>query len=106
MDKMIKPEELQDLLANDHDIVLLDVRRRSDLESDRSSIPGAEWRDPDKVEEWSQVLPAQKQVIIYCVRGGSVSNKVLGQLGVRNISARYLEGGITAWKAAGGKTQR
>jgi rhodanese-related sulfurtransferase len=33
-----------------------------------------------------------------------MSNKVLDQLLKKNIQARYIEGGIAAWKAAGGKT--
>ena len=40
--------------------------------------------------------------MIYCVRGGSVSNKVLDHLQEKNIQARFIEGGIEAWKKAGG----
>jgi hypothetical protein len=37
-------------------------------------MPGAEWRDPEKVDEWIKELPADKEVVLYCVRGGTVSN--------------------------------
>jgi rhodanese-related sulfurtransferase len=35
-----------------------------------------------------------------------VSNKVLDRLLEKKIQARYLEGGIAAWKAAGKRTTR
>jgi rhodanese-related sulfurtransferase len=54
------------------------------------------------VAEWSTDLPVDKQVVVYCVRGGSVSNNVLDHLQGKNVHARFIEGGIEAWKAAGG----
>ena len=36
--------------------------------------------DPEKVDEWGPELPRDKDVVIYCARGGSVSNKVLDRL--------------------------
>ena len=41
--------------------------------------------------------------MLYCVRGGSVSNSVLDNLRSKNIDARFIEGGIVAWKEAGGE---
>jgi rhodanese-related sulfurtransferase len=41
--------------------------------------------------------------VIYCARGGSVSNNVLDRLLNKKIQARYIEGGIAAWKAANGE---
>jgi pyruvate,water dikinase len=64
------------------------------------------WRDPEKVDEWSRELPHEKEFVIYCARGGSVSNMVLDRLLDNNIQARYLEGGIATWKAAGGRTEK
>jgi len=40
--------------------------------------------------------------VLYCVRGGSVSNSVLDNLRAKQINARFIEGGIVAWKEAGG----
>ena len=44
-------------------------------EGDPSGIPGAEWRDPEKVTEWDKDLGGG-EVVVYCVRGGSVSRSV------------------------------
>lgn len=102
MERTIKPQELKERIAAHDDVTLLDVRRKADYDADKETIPGAVWRDPEKVEEWSKELPRDKDVIIYCVRGGSVSNKVLDELLARKIQASFIEGGIAAWKAVSG----
>ena len=43
-------------------------------------------------------LPAAAQVVVYCVHGHEVSQSAAKALG-----ARYLEGGIEAWREAGGE---
>jgi rhodanese-related sulfurtransferase len=102
MERTIQTEDLKKQLAARKDLILLDVRRKADYDADQEKLPGAEWRDPDKLDEWSAALPGDKQVVVYCVRGGSVSNRVLDYLQEKNVQARYVEGGIEAWKAAGG----
>ena len=37
------------------------------------------------------------------MRGGAVSNSVVDRLQAAGVKARYIEGGIEAYKAAGGK---
>jgi rhodanese-related sulfurtransferase len=105
VERTIKPEDLKELIASHRDIILLDVRRKTDYDADKETLPGAVRRDPDNADEWSKELPRDKDVVIYCARGGSVSNKVIDQLLDRKIQARYLEGGIAAWKAANGETK-
>ncbi len=105
MKRTIHPKELKELLARKNPVLLIDVRNKTDLESFHYAIPGAEWRNPETVDEWSEKLPGGKEVVIYCARGGSVSNKVLDHLRSKKIDARYIEGGIAAWKASGGTTE-
>ncbi len=50
------------------------------------------------------LLETRRDVVIYCARGGSVSNKVLDSLLDKKLQARYIEGGIAAWKEAQGRT--
>ena len=102
MERTIQPEDLKEQLATRKDLILLDVRRKEDYDADQEKLPGAEWRDPDKVDEWSTELPKDKQVMVYCVRGGSVSNRVIDHLQEMNVQARFIEGGIEAWKSANG----
>jgi rhodanese-related sulfurtransferase len=102
MERTIQPGELKEQLKARKDLILLDVRRKADYEASQEKLPGAEWRDPDTLDEWTAVLPRGKEVVVYCVRGGSVSNRVLDYLQEKNIQARLIEGGIEAWKASGG----
>lgn len=101
MSRTIKPTELKSQLAR---VTLIDVRRKSDYDADPQKIPGATWKDPEQVAQWSDGLPKDKDIVIYCVRGGSVSNSVVDHLQGKNLRARFIEGGIEAWKKDGGQT--
>ncbi len=104
MNRTISPSELKQLLANRKTVLLLDVRPRSDYDTDGQKIPGAAWLNPERLAQWSTALPLDRDIVIYCVRGGSVSNSVVDQLKAKGVKARFIEGGIEAWKQAGGET--
>jgi rhodanese-related sulfurtransferase len=97
MERTIKPQDLQ--LADKH---LIDVRRAADRDASAEQIPGAAWHDPEKLADWAASLPKDKEIVLYCVRGGSVSNGVVDALQAKGLNARFIEGGIEGWKAAGG----
>jgi len=97
MEKTITTTELAGLLLTENKVTLLDVRRKEDYEKSPEGIGGAQWRDPAAVEQWVQVLPKQQEVVLYCVRGGSVSQSVQKQLTEAGIKAKYLEGGLEAF---------
>lgn len=98
MEKTITPTELAGLLKSKNKVTLLDVRRKEDHDKSPAGIDDAPWRDPTAVEQWLHTLPQQQEVVIYCARGGSVSQSVQKQLAEAGIKARYLEGGIEAFK--------
>lgn len=98
--RTIKPEEF--ISKIDEVAEILDVRRDNDYETSEEIIPGAKWKDPTKIDEWITSVPSDSEVIIYCVRGGGVSNSVLDRLIADGINARYIEGGVEAYKEAGG----
>ncbi len=102
MEKTITPAILKHLLSKETPLQLLDVRRAEDLEKDPAGIPGAVWHDPGTLEQWSASLEPEPEIILYCVRGGSVSETVLEHLHSKGLNARFIEGGLEAWKAAGG----
>lgn len=101
MERSIPPQSLKKSLADWH---VLDVRRQTDLDTASEQLPGASWHDPDKIDEWMTQLPKDKNIVLYCVRGGSVSNTVVDALQAQGLQARFIEGGIEGWKAAGGPT--
>ena len=103
MSRTIAPNDLKPLVEN-KSVMVLDVRRQNDFDADRVTLPDAQWKNPEQLAEWSKSLPKDREVVIYCARGGSVSNSVLDQLRAQGVKARFIEGGIEAWKTAGGPT--
>jgi len=99
------PEELREAMAKKKEVAILDVRRKADFDADTQMIAGATYRDPDQVEQWSSDLRDGQEVVVYCVRGGSVSRSVTEKLQARKIRVSFIEGGITAWKESGGEVQ-
>ena len=96
--RTIKPAKV------DPDAVLVfDMRREADYAASAESIPGALWKDPDKIDAWIEAVPRTVEVVVYCVRGGEVSNRVVDRLRAAGVKARYIEGGLDAYKLAGGK---
>lgn len=100
MERTVKPETLKQELAGK---LILDVRRAADRDASTDRLPGAVWRDPNDIEHWSATLSRDEEIVVYCVRGGSVSNSVVDALQARGLKARFIEGGIEGWKAAGGE---
>lgn len=98
MEKIITPSELAALLQSDNKVTLFDVRRKEDYDKFPAVIADAQWRDPEAVDQWLPTLPPQQEVVLYCARGGSVSQSVQKQLAEAGIRARYVEGGIEAFK--------
>ncbi len=105
MERTITPTDLGDLIGQGAPIALLDVRRAEDRAKDPAAIPGATWHDPATLASWAPELGPDREIVLYCVRGGSVSNSVLDALRAQGLSARYLEGGLEGWQAAGGATE-
>ena len=105
MSRTITPRELQELLETQRPPLVLDVRRSADFDQDRSMLPGAERRTPEEVGQWAPELPRDREIVIYCVRGGSVSNSVLDSLLSQGLPARFIEGGLEAWRANEGATE-
>jgi rhodanese-related sulfurtransferase len=98
MRRTITPQAFKEQIDKEKNILVLDVRRDADYQADREMIPGAVKRNPEQVEEWAQEIPKDKDVVVYCIRGGSVSNSVVDKLLAAGVSARYIEGGWEAYK--------
>ena len=94
----ITSKELKDTLAQKNDIRVIDVRRTADFERSPATIAGAVWQDPEKIAEWSKTLPKDQELVVYCVKGGSVSQGVATALQKSHPTVRFLEGGILGWE--------
>ena len=81
--------------------LVFDVRRAGVFEQARTMIPGARWCDPATVSSWSVELPADRELVVYCVYGHEVGRATAMRLQAAGLNARYLRGGIDGWQAAG-----
>jgi thiosulfate sulfurtransferase len=102
MKRTLNCAALNILIAERADIALLDVRRRPALQAEPRLLPSAVWRDPEQVATWAAELDQHRSVVVYCVHGHEVSQGVVDHLREAGFDAAALEGGIEAWKAAGG----
>ncbi|HXS53602.1 MAG TPA: chromate resistance protein ChrB domain-containing protein [Usitatibacter sp.] len=94
--------ELRSEIAGRNPPIVLDVRRDKAWRQATATISGALRRDPEHLASWAATLPASQPVVACCVHGGEVSRAAATALAERGIAARYLEGGIEGWIAAGG----
>jgi thiosulfate sulfurtransferase len=84
---------------------LLDVRRAQARAADGSDIAGARWLDPALWLDWKDGVGTERPVVVYCAHGHEISQGLTAALRAMAIDARHLEGGISAWKAAGQPVQ-
>ncbi len=94
----ISAASLRQSLASARPPLVIDVRKVPAFLCAADLIRGALRRDPARVAEWGNTLPREADVVVYCVHGHEVS-----QAAAKAAGARYLEGGIEAWRAAGGE---
>jgi rhodanese-related sulfurtransferase len=47
-------------------LVLIDVRAKNDWEKSNEKIIGAIRMDPETVDTWSETLPKDKEIVLYC----------------------------------------
>jgi len=101
MTHTIDIKELRKLLDNVEPVTLLDVRRRADYQANPYTIKGALWRDPEKIGDWVKQLPANQRTVVYCVKGGSVSQSVTDRLRGEGLYTVFLDGGLKNWTESG-----
>jgi rhodanese-related sulfurtransferase len=98
MKASISPAALRQSLDSGRSTLVIDVRRRERFFEANDLIRGALRRDPERVLEWKKSLPRAASVVVYCVHGHEVSQGV-----AKAVDAKYLEGGIEAWRETGGE---
>ena len=97
---------LRQSLASGRSPLVIDVRKTPAFLDAADVVRGALRRDPSRVAEWGKSLPSGADVVVYCVHGHEVSQgaaKALCAALPQALGARFLEGGIEGWRAAGGE---
>jgi rhodanese-related sulfurtransferase len=97
--------KLRALLAQFPPPTLVDVRRNEAFTRDAQLLPTAIKRDPDALDAWARELEPWRAVVVYCAHGREVSQNAAAALAARGVDACYVEGGLEAWRAAGGATR-
>ena len=97
----ISPETLYASLGTGSAPLMLDVRRDAAFEQDPAMVVGAVRRSPDEIAAWLDRLPPGRPVVAYCAHGGEISQGVVAALRGADVPARFLVGGIAAWRDAG-----
>jgi len=98
----LAPETLRDRIAAGKAPIILDVRRRKAFDAGSDMIAGAEWRQPEIVQDWAGAIPRGVPVAVYCVYGHNVSHDTVLALRKAGVDAQALRGGIAAWHAIAG----
>lgn len=88
------------LLREIADVVVIDVRKDPARQSSGLTISAALRRDPFQAEHWWPEF-AGRRVVVFCVHGHEVSQGVRNILADNGVEARYLNGGLEAWRSAG-----
>jgi rhodanese-related sulfurtransferase len=96
MENSVTAADLATLTASGRPFTLLDVRRKEDRDASPETADGAQWKDPAKIDQWQAAIPREQEVVVFCVRGGSVSQGVRQRLADAGVQARYVAGGLEA----------
>jgi membrane protein DedA with SNARE-associated domain len=62
----ITPDELKHLIDSGENALIVDLRHSLDFEADPRTLPGALHFDPDELENRSNEIPRDRDVILYC----------------------------------------
>jgi membrane protein DedA with SNARE-associated domain/rhodanese-related sulfurtransferase len=93
-------EELKTKIDAGEDLVIVDLRHSMELEADPETIPGAIRVDAKELEEKTDLLPRDREIILYCTCPNEATSARLALLlrkhGITRI--RPLLGGLEAWR--------
>ncbi len=99
----LSPQEFRGRIGTADCPLVFDVRRSDVYAEAKDTIPTAGWRDHRTADVWVRNLP-RCDVVVYCVHGHQVSQSAAALLRSVGVQAYFLEGGIEAYRAAGGLT--
>jgi rhodanese-related sulfurtransferase len=99
----IDADELHTLLELKKDIVVLDVRQPLDLLAHSEIIPGARRVPPKEVMDQAELIPRDKDSVIYCTCVSEKTSRMVLENALRLQFSRikFLKGGLAAWKEKG-----
>jgi membrane protein DedA with SNARE-associated domain/rhodanese-related sulfurtransferase len=99
----ITPEELKEKMDAGEDILVVDLRHALDFDANPETIPGALHVDAAELEEASEVIPRDREIVLFCACPNEVTAARLALLlrskGITQI--RPLAEGYDGWVKRG-----
>ncbi len=99
----ISPEELKEKLDAGEDVIVVDLRHSLDFDANPETIPGALHIDAADLEEASEVIPRDREIVLFCACPNEVTAARLALLlrskGITRI--RPLSEGYEGWRSRG-----
>jgi rhodanese-related sulfurtransferase len=99
----ITPEELKEKIDSGEDVVIVDLRHALDFAAQPETIPGALHMDAAELEEAHEVIPRDREIVLFCACPNEVTAARLALLlrrrGITRI--RPLAGGYEGWRSRG-----
>lgn len=99
----IPVEELHRRMEAGERLCVIDLRHPLDYESDPYVIPGAWYIPAEELAQRQSEIPRDREVVLYCTCPDEITSAQeamrLRRFSIRNV--RPLQGGLTAWRAAG-----
>ncbi|MBZ5644663.1 MAG: VTT domain-containing protein [Acidobacteriia bacterium] len=99
----ITPEELKGKIDSGEDVIIVDLRHALEFESQPETIPGALHMDAAELEEASEAIPRDREIVLFCACPNEVTAARLALLlrshGITRI--RPLAEGYEGWRSRG-----
>jgi membrane protein DedA with SNARE-associated domain/rhodanese-related sulfurtransferase len=99
----ITPEELKEKLDRGEDVLIVDLRHELDFEANPETIPGAMHVDAAELEEASEAIPRDREIVLFCACPNEATAARLALLlrskGITRI--RPLSEGYEGWRSRG-----
>jgi rhodanese-related sulfurtransferase len=99
----ITPEELKRKIDSGEDVIIVDLRHALEFEAQPETIPGALHMDAAELEEAHEVIPRDREIVLFCACPNEVTAARLALLlrnkGITRI--RPLAEGYEGWRSRG-----
>ncbi len=99
----ITPEELKGKIDAGEDVIIVDLRHALEFEAQPETIPGALHMDAAELEEASEAIPRDREIVLFCACPNEVTAAHLALLlrshGITRI--RPLAEGYEGWRSRG-----
>ena len=99
----ITVEELKGKMDAGENVMVVDLRHHLEFDADPETIPGAFRIDAKELQEKTDRLPRDREVILYCTCPNEATSAhvalLLRRQGIKHI--RPLQGGLDAWREQG-----